>query len=73
MAIEIIEYRGYELVIDPEADGLTLVLKASGAKFVRPRSAVPGNPSRQQLIDEAKASVDSLLDGPHIKKPIEDR
>jgi hypothetical protein len=73
MAIEIIEYRGFELLIDPEADGLTLVLKASGAKFVRPMSAVPGKPSREQLIAEAKASVDALLEPPHIKKPIEDR
>ena len=50
MAIELIEYRGYELLIDPEADALVMVLKASGAKFVRPMSPIPGRPGREQLI-----------------------
>lgn len=68
MPTEIIDYRGYELHINPEESGFKAKLKTTGAEFVSqdvPHS--PDKPRREQLIAEAKATVDALLDWPHDK------
>jgi hypothetical protein len=70
---EIIEYRGYELHIDPQGSGLKVTIRASGGGFARPE--IPHSPDkdrREELIAEAKATVDALLDPPHVKKAVED-
>jgi hypothetical protein len=71
MATEIINYRDYELHIDPHGSGLKVTIRATGGAFARPE--IPHSPDksrREELIAEAKATVDALLDPPHEKKPV---
>lgn len=70
MPTEIIEYRGYDLHIDPQGSGLKVSIRATGGAFARPEIAhSPDKSRRAELIAEAKATVDALLDLPHVKKP----
>jgi hypothetical protein len=67
---EIIPYRGYELHIDPQGTGLKVMIRGGGGGgFARPEIAHdPDKSRREELIAEAKATVDALLDPPHINK-----
>ena len=69
MASEIIEYRGYELHIEPYESGLKTCIRKSGSLFDRPELPYSEDKTqREQLIAEAMAIVDTLLDAPHKKK-----
>ena len=67
---EIIPYRGYELHIDPHGPGLKVTIRgAGGGGFARPEIAHDRDKNRrEELIAEAKATVDALLDPPHVNK-----
>jgi len=72
MTAEIIEYRGYELHVASEGSGLKVMIRSSGGGFAKPEIPRSRDKSRrEQLIAEAKATVDALLDPPHEPKPIE--
>jgi hypothetical protein len=74
MASEIIEYRGYELHIEPYESGFKACIIKSGSLFNRPELPYSENKTqREQMIAEAKAIVDTLLDAPHKKKQVEER
>ena len=61
MASEIIEYRGYELHIEPYESGFKARLRKSGSLFDRPELPYSENKTqREQMIAEAKAIVDTL-------------
>ena len=61
MASEIIEYRGYELHIEPYESGLKACIIKSGSLFNRPELPYSENRAqREQMIAEAKAIVDTL-------------
>jgi hypothetical protein len=70
MTGEIIVYRGYELRIDPGTPEHTVIIRAQGRfQFLAPPNFhSPGISRREQLINEAKAVVDALIDLPHTKK-----
>lgn len=69
MAKEIVEYRGYELHIDPDGTELKVSIKGSASFSYHPKIVYfPEKTRREQLIADAKALVDALLDPPHIKK-----
>jgi hypothetical protein len=69
MAEEIIKYRGYEIHIDPDGAGLKVSIKGSGSFSYNPRIPFSSDKTRrEQLIADAKALVDALLDPPHVKK-----
>ena len=69
---EIIDYRGYELHIDPQESGLKVGIRKAGSLFLRPDIPYsPDKSKRDQLIAEAKAVVDALLDPPHVKKDVD--
>ena len=64
MASEIIEYRGYELHVEPYESGLKACIIKSGSLFNRPELPYSENKTqREQMIAEAKGIVDTLLDG----------
>jgi hypothetical protein len=72
MASEIIEYREYELHIAPYGSGLRVGIAAAGATFFRPEIPYSADKMRrEQLIAEAKAIVDALLDPPHVKNAVD--
>jgi hypothetical protein len=74
MASEIIEYRGYELHIEPYESGFKACVRKSGSLFDRPELPYSENKTqREQMIAEAKAIVDTLLDAPHKNKQVEER
>jgi hypothetical protein len=75
MASEIIiEYRGYELHIEPYESGFKACVRKSGSLFDRPELPYSENKTqREQMIAEAKGIVDTLLDAPHKKKQVEER
>ena len=61
MASEIIEYRGYELHIEPYESGFKARIRKSGSLFDRPELPYSENKTqREQMIAEAKAIVDTL-------------
>jgi len=61
MTSEIIEYRGYELHIEPYESGFKARLRKSGSLFDRPELPYSENKTqREQMIAEAKAIVDTL-------------
>src|SRR5262245_7792388 len=65
MLCEIIHYRGFELHLDPQGSGLQAGIWRHGVYFLRP--AIPFFPDkslRDQLIADAKAVVDTMLDAP---------
>jgi hypothetical protein len=69
MASEIIEYRGYELYIEAYGPGFKACIRKSGSLFDRPELPYSEDKTqREQLIAEAMAIVDTLLDAPHKKK-----
>jgi hypothetical protein len=73
MASEIIEYRGYELHIELYESGFKARIRKSGSLFDRPELPYSENKTqREQMIAEAMAIVDTLLDAPHKKKQVED-
>jgi hypothetical protein len=67
MTVEFIEYRGYELHIDPSSPELKVGIKKRGSFITHPKVS-PDKAPREQLISEAKAVVDALIDPPHLKK-----
>jgi hypothetical protein len=73
MASELIEYRGYELHIELYESGFKARIRKSGSLFDRPELPYSENKTqREQMIAEAMAIVDTLLDAPHKKKQVED-
>ena len=69
MASELIEYRGYELHIELCESGFKARIRKSGSLFDRPELPYSENKTqREQMIAEAMAIVDTLLDAPHKKK-----
>ena len=73
MASEIIEYRGYELHIELYESGFKARIRKSGSLFDRPELPYSENKmQREQMIAEAMAIVDTLLDAPHKRKQVED-
>ena len=73
MASEIIEYRGYELHIELYESGFKARIRKSGSLFDRPELPYSENKTqREQMIAEAMAIVDTLLDAPDKKKQVED-
>jgi hypothetical protein len=72
MASEIIEYRGYELYIESYGPGFKARIRKSGSLFDRPELPYSENKTqREQIIAEAMAIVDTLLDVPHKKKQVD--
>jgi|SRR6266550_4521836 len=64
----LIEYRGYELHIEPYESGFKARIRKSGSLFDRPELPYSENKTqREQMIAEAMAIVDTLLDPPHKK------
>src|ERR1700730_14042660 len=65
MASELIEYRGYELHIELYESGFKARIRKSGSLFDRPELPYSENKTqREQMIAEAMAIVDTLLDAP---------
>jgi hypothetical protein len=74
MASEIIEYRGYEFHIELYESGFKARIRKSGSLFDRPELPYSENKTqREQMIAEAKAIVDTLLDPPRKNKQVEER
>jgi hypothetical protein len=71
-ATEIVHYRGYEPHVEPLGSGLKVFIRSSGGGgFARPEVPHSRDKSRrEELIAEAKATVDALLDPPHVKKNV---
>jgi hypothetical protein len=67
---EIIKYGGYDLHIGPHGSGIRVMFRpsAGGGLFRKEISYNPDKSRREQMIAEAKATVDRLL-APHERKP----
>ena len=66
---EIIEYRGYDLHVGPQGSGIRVIFRPSGGGLFQKEIAYdPDKSRREQVIAEAKATVDRLL-APHERKP----
>jgi hypothetical protein len=69
MAKEIIKYRGYELHIDPDGAEVKVSIQREGSYIYHPKIPPSSDKTRrEQLIADAKALVDALLDPPHVRK-----
>jgi hypothetical protein len=65
MASEIIQYRGFELHLDPQGSGLQACIWQGSLYFVQPALRCSADKSlREKLIADAKAAVDTLLNPP---------
>jgi hypothetical protein len=66
---EIIKYRGYDLHVGPQGSGIRVMFRpSSGGLFRKEIAYDPDKSRREQMIAQAKATVDSLL-ASHNQKP----